>query len=133
MTPAKECIYSFHMFKHWSLLRLFTYQICLSTSFLLCPYTRNFRLKLVYWNESVYCTLIDKAFNNSKTGRAAFCDQPLLSYESFSRISCAVFGQNRYANIRRLWTIFPHKKGFLAFKKYKNIVFSTMAVERIFN
>ena len=60
-------------------------------------------------------------------GRAAFYDQPFLSYEGFCEINCAVFGQNKYTNIRRFSTIFRHKTRIFSLQKStKNTVLSNM-------
>ena len=50
-------------------------------------------------------------------GQAAFYDQPFLSFV-FLESNVLFFGQNKYTNTRRFWTIFCHK-GLSAFKKYK--------------
>ena len=56
------------------------------------PNIRRFRLKLVHWNESVYCTPIDRALKSDSTrSRAAFYDHPFLSYEDFCEINSAAF------------------------------------------
>ena len=53
---------------------------------------RHFSPKLVLWNESIYCTPIDRALKmRFKEGSADFYDQPFLGYEGFCKISCAVF------------------------------------------
>ena len=58
---------------------------------------------------------------DSMRGRAAFYNQPFLSYV-FVESLVLFFGQNKYTNIR-FRTIFRHEKRafILAFKKYKKI------------
>ena len=90
------------------------------------------RPKLVHWNESVYCTLIDRVFKkcDSTRGQVAFYNQPFLIHGSFSKINCNV-DQNKCKNIRRF---FITKKGaFLPPKVQKNTALSTMAIQHIFN
>ena len=80
------------------------------------------RPKLVNWNESVDCTPIDRAFKkcDSTRGQALFYNQPFLIHGSFSKINCAVFGQNKCKNIR-FWKIFRHKTRVFCLQKYKKI------------
>ena len=80
---------------------------------------RHLRLKLVHWNESAYCTAIDKALKcDSKRGPATFYSQPFLNYEVFLKSIELFFGQNEYTNTR-LWTILRHKTWVFRLQKVK--------------
>ena len=63
-------------------------------------YFQSFR-KLVYLTERLYCTLIDRALKmqfNEWSGN--FLRPTFSELWKFSRINCAVFGQNKYTNRR---------------------------------
>ena len=60
---------------------------------------------------------------DSTRGRAAFYDQPFLSYEGFCKINCAVFLEKTYAQIKDFEQFFVTKQGVLASKELKNIQF----------
>ena len=99
------------------------------------PISRHFRPKLVHWNESVYCTPIDRALKmRFNRGSGSFYDQPFLSYEGFVKSIAPFFGQNKYTKIRRFSTIFRHKIRFLCLQKVQqNTILSKMATQHIFN
>ena len=60
---------------------------------------------------------------DSTRNRAAFYDQPSLSYEGFCKINCAVFLEKTYAQIKDFEQFFVTKQGVLASKELKNIQF----------
>ena len=76
---------------------------------------RHFRPKLIHLNRSVYCTPIDgvlKMWFNDGSG-------PTDSWvvDVFLESIVVFFGQNKYTNIRRFWTIFRHKTRVFSPKK----------------
>ena len=84
--------FSLHILTQWVFLMYLVFTVVT-----ICNHIRHIRSKLVNWNESVYCTPIDRAFN-MPFNRAAFYYQPFLSYEGFYKVSCALF-----------WTKWMHK------------------------
>ena len=71
---------------------------------------RHFSSKIVYWNESIYCTSIDRALKrkfNKESGSLLRPAIPELWRFLYSQLSC--FGINKNTNIRKFWTIFCHK------------------------
>ena len=54
-----------------------------------------------------------------RSSQAAFCDQPLLSYGSFTRTSCAVFWGAKETKIRTFWTIIFRHRARVRLQKVK--------------
>ena len=101
-------------------------------------YTSNkhLRPKLVCWNESVYCTPIDGALKmRFNEGLDSFLRSTISELWSFLWNQLhRFFGQNKYTNIRRFWTIFCHKIRIFSLQKVQqNTVLSKMATQHIFN
>ena len=85
-------------------------------------YVRHFRSKLVNWNESVYCTPIDRALKmRFNEGWGSFLQPGVMKV--FVKSIAPFFGQNKYTNIRRFSTIFRHKTRIFSLQKVQKIQF----------
>ena len=70
---------------------------------------RHFRPKLVHWNESVYCTPINRALKMQRGVVQFSTTNHSWVMKGFVKSIPPFFGQNKYKNIRRFSTIFRHK------------------------
>ena len=107
--------------------------LCLLNGNLASAKSKHFRPKLVHWNESVYCTPIDRALKmRFNEGWGSFLQPGVMKV--FVKSIAPFFGQNKYTNIRRFSTIFRHKIRIFSLEKVqKNTVLSKMAKQHIFN
>ena len=97
-------------------------------------YIRHFRPKLVHWNDSIYCTPIDRALQmRSNDGWGSFLRPTVPELWGFLWNKLCRF-LDKYTNIRRFSTIFCHKiRIFCLQKVQQNTVLSKMATQHIFN
>ena len=115
-------IYVFcHFLKFGSLVFL---EIAYNDSLQQCLTTgRYFRPKLVRWNESVYCTPIDRALKMQFNEGSRSFIRPTIPMKVFVKSVVLFFGQNKYTNIRRFSTIFRHKTRIFSLQKVQKIQF----------
>ena len=91
---------------------------------------RHFRPKLVNWNESVYCTQIDRALKmwfNKGSGSFLLPTIPELWWFLWNQF----FGQYKHTNIR-FSTIFLHKTRIFSLQKVQKIQFWLKWLNKIY-
>ena len=106
-------------------------RICSNRNMVECN-IKHFRPTLVHWNESVYCTPIDRALKMRFNEWSGSFLRPTIP--ELWRFLWNQLRQNKYTNIRRFSTISGHKIRIFSFQKVRqNTVLSKMATQDICN
>ena len=86
---------------------------------------RHFRPILVNWNESVYCTQINRALKMwfNEEVRQLYATNHSWSMKGFVKSTAPFFGQNKYTIIRRFSKKFYHKTRIFSLQKVQKIQF----------